>query len=218
MMSFVSFQVVTSYAAFTNHAFVLRETIQVATLLREGASWDDVRSSILHDNLLSLRALSSRKTMVGALKKRLQHAPECLLEHLSSGDLELQTYSNLFLILVQHALLRDFIEDVILEHRNRLVYSFSHNAIRAWFERKHQLEPSLETWTPATVNQARLNLIAICLEGHLLSKTPETAHSSINSHNSNYAIQKNFIPAVLKRDLQALGFAAYLTLMLDANL
>lgn len=204
----VNLQVVSTYAAFTNHAFVLREAVSVARLLVDGASWDDVHSSIIHDDLFSLRSTSSRKTMAGAMKARLQHAPACLLEHLSDGDLELQTYTNLFLILLQHALLRAFIEDVILEHLNRLVYTVSDSDIHAWFDRKHQLEPSLETWTDATLNKARVNLVAICLEGRLLAKTAA----------SHYNIQHTWLPAALKRDVQALGFGHYLVLMLDSSL
>jgi hypothetical protein len=163
----VSLHVVKTYAAFTNHAFVLRETVAVARLLTDGASWDEVRSSIVHDNLFSLRSEASRKTMFGAMKARLQHAPDGLLEHLSSGDLELQTATNLFLILLQHALLREFIQEVILERLDRLVHDVADSDIHGWFERKHQLEPSLENWTDATLNKARVNIVAICLEGRL---------------------------------------------------
>ncbi len=207
ILGIVSLHVVKTYAAFTNHAFVLRETVAVARLLTEGASWDEVRSSIVHDNLFSLRSEASRKTMFGAMKARLQHAPDCLLEHLSSGDLELQTATNLFLILLQHALLREFIADVILEHQRRLLHTVAESDIVAWCDRKHQLEPSLEHWTDATVNKARVNMVAMCVDGNLLVKHPTEA---------SYDIRQNFLPAAFKRDVQALGFAHYLPLLLDA--
>lgn len=214
-MVVVSFQIVDSYAAFTNHAFVLRETVQVAGLLREGASWSGVYSSIVEDNLFSLRSSESRKTLARVMRSRLEHVPSSLLEHLSDGDLDLQIYTNLFLILAQHALLRDFVEEVLLEHTDRLVYTLRKSDIRAWFDRKHQLEPDLESWSEATINKARVNLVNICLEGRLLAAVNDTAS---DKSPQGYNIQQNFIPDQLKRDLKAAGFAHYLTLMLDVSL
>jgi len=42
----VSLSVTRTYAAFTNHAFVLRETVAVARLLIDGASWSEGGGSV----------------------------------------------------------------------------------------------------------------------------------------------------------------------------
>ena len=199
-------EIVKTYAAFTNHAFLLDETVAVAALLKEDFAPDEVKRLILEQDLFSLRANASRRTLASAILTRLKGVPEVFLDNLS-GDRTLQMYTTFYLILLRHRLLREFIEEVLLEHVQRLVRNVTETEITAFFERKRQLEPVVAKWSEATLNKSRVNLIKILVEATVLAKT-----------SGGFDIVPNLIPEKLKHDLRTVGHKSFIILMLGADL
>jgi Putative inner membrane protein (DUF1819) len=68
----------TAYAARTNNAFVLTETVTVAELMHQGASENDIRYSVLVQDLFQLRSQASRKRVIATIFKRLTQVPELI--------------------------------------------------------------------------------------------------------------------------------------------
>lgn len=196
----------TNYLAFTNNAFLKNETVYVAELLEEGYEAAEIREKIIEDNPFSLRSEASRKTMSTAILSRFEHAPDFVIDNLASGESSLQNFTTFYLIMLKHRLLREFLAEVLLEHRNRLVYTVTDAEINSFFEHKHILEADIESWSEATLSKSRTNIIIICISVGLLVNSKE-----------HYDILSNFVPTKLRNDLLDSGQESFLKLMLDGS-
>ena len=192
------------YAAYTNQGFLLREIGIVAGLLLQGVSNDDLRQRVEQDDLFQLPSKSSRKTILGAVQQRLSNVPDSLLILLAEGSLDLRRLTNLYLILLKHRLLRDFIAEVVLEELRRFSRMLPPSEVGAFTHRKHDQVPDIAGWSEATLNKSRSNIITICLQAGLLSEAPD-----------GFAIQPQVVPQTLRDELIQAGRQAFLPLLLD---
>lgn len=49
------------YVARTNYAFILNETVKVAQLIEQGATWAEIQRLVMEEDLFQLRSLISRR-------------------------------------------------------------------------------------------------------------------------------------------------------------
>ncbi len=160
---------------------------------------------VLTDNLLQLRAEASRKTTYRAVMTRLEAAPEALLELLVSGSVDSRRLANFYLILLKHRLLREFMAEVVLEQRQRLLSHISGVDVRTFFSRKQDQEPEIGAWSAATLQKSQGNIVNLTSSAGLLSKMDE----------ARWAIQAVFVPTQLRVVITAQGHQALLPLILD---
>lgn len=207
MIGFVIAPVInTEYAAFTNFTFLLKETIQIARCFLENKSIQGITDLIIHENFLDRRSIDSRKTIARVLLYRLSDAPSELLEFLDSSHPNLPKYTNLYLILAKHRLLREFIEGVLVHQLQHMLKTLSPSDIHVFFEQK-RLEPPLSQWSEQTFEKSRNNILRICLEAGLLRKSSNT-----------FEIVSSRVPQALKEYLVIIGYERFLALMLDGDL
>ncbi len=162
---------------------------------------------VLTDNLLQLRAAASRKTTYRAVLTRLEGAPEDLLELLVSGSVDSRRLANFYLILLKHRLLREFMAEVVMEQRQRLLNHVSAADVRTFFSRKQDQEPEIGAWSAATLQKSQGNIVNLTSGAGLLSKVD----------GSSWAIQAVFVPTQLREVMTPQGRHALLPLMLDQN-
>ena len=198
---------VTRYLAHTNQGFLLREISLVAHELLSGRSHNSVRASVLEDDLFQLSATDSRKTTLSAVMARLDGADEELLSFLVEGGLSLRRLTNLYLFLLRHRLLREFIAEILFDELRRFGNSLRNSDVNAFFERKRVQVPAVAAWSEATLEKSRSNVITVLHEADLLSSGPST-HS---------VIQPQLVPTVLAEALVAANRQVFLTLLLDRS-
>lgn len=195
------------YVAHTNQGFLLQETSRLATLLLEGVGRTSIQEMVLTDNLLQLRADASRRTTYRAVMARLGGVPKALLELLVSGSVDSRRLANFYLILLKHRLLREFMAEVVLEQRQRLLSHISAVDVRIFFSRKQDQEPEIGSWSAATLQKSQGNILNLTSSAGLLSRADEV----------KWTIQSVFVPALLREVITAQGHQALLPLMLDQN-
>ncbi len=195
------------YVAHTNQGFLLQETSQLATLLLGSEDRARIQEMVLTDNLLQLRAEASRKTTYRAVMTRLEGVPEALLELLVSGSVDSRRLANFYLILLKHRLLREFMAEVVLEQRQRLLSHISAVDVRTFFSRKQDQEPEIGAWSAATLQKSQGNIVNLTSSAGLLSK----------ADGARWAIHSVFVPTQLREVITAQGHQALLPLMLDQN-
>ncbi len=162
---------------------------------------------VLTDNLLQLRAEASRKTTYRAVMARLEGVPEALLELLVSGSVDSRRLANLYLVLLKHRLLREFLGEVVLGQQQRLLSHISDIDVRVFFSRKQDQVSEIADWSEATLVKSKHNILTLLTNAGLLAKTDA----------SGWDIQGSFVPISLQEVITAQGHGALLPLMLDQD-
>jgi hypothetical protein len=193
-----------AYAAFTNQGFLLREVSLTADLLRQGRARSEVRREVVEHNLYQIASMASRKTTVNAVLGRLEAVPTSLLEHLAEGSLDLRRLTNLYLVLLQHRLLREFIAEVVLEAFSRFSYLVSQAEVNAFMTHKRHQIPEIDSWSELTRQKSRSNIVNLCVSAELLHKEEE-----------GWSIQPQSVPPALQQELLDAERQLFLRLLLD---
>lgn len=196
----------TAYAARTNHAFVLTETLRVAELMYQGATQKDIRQRVLVEDLFQLRSQVSRERALQTVLKRLQQVAEEYIQLIATGNPDTRRFTILFLILREHRLLRELIAEVLLDKIKGFDYVVTTADLRTFFEGKRDQNSTVAAWSDSTYKKAASNTLLVLVNAGLLQPT---------SPRGNYQIRSVPVPSALRQQLLADGLAHYLTLMLD---
>lgn len=196
----------TAYAARTNHAFVLTETVTVAQLMHQGATEDDIRYSVLVEDLFQLRSQVSRERALQTILKRLHQGRETYVKLIATGNIDIRRYTILFLILREHRLLRELIAEILLTKIKAFDYLVTAADLRTFFECKREQSETVAAWSDSTYKKVISSTVQVLVNGGLLQPT---------SQRRNYEIQSIPLPSVLRQQLLNDGFGHYLALMLD---
>lgn len=197
----------TTYAAYTNQGFLLHEMSFTAKRLLAGASLMEVAQQVTEQNAFQLRSAASRKTIFSAVAQRLEHAGEELLSFLAGQEPELKRLTNLYLILLKHRLLREFVAEVLHEELLQFSTTLHRGRVQGFFERKRVQESKVGSWSEQTREKAKANILTVCSDAGLLQ--PQGA---------SFVIVAQLVPSRLRLALEAAGREAYLPLLLDQGL
>lgn len=196
----------TAYAARTNHAFVLTETVTVAELMHQGATADDIHRQVLVEDLFQLRSQASRERALQTILKRLHQVPETYVHLIATGNIDTRRYTILFLILREHRLLRELVAEILLDKIKAFDYVLTAADLRTFFEGKREQSATVAAWSDSTYKKVMSSTVQVIVNAGLLQPTPQ---------RGNYEIRSIPIPSVLRQQLLNDGFGHYLALMLD---
>lgn len=196
----------TAYAARTNNAFVLTETVTVAELMHQGATHEDIRQRVLVEDLFQIRSQVSRESALQTIFKRLHQVPEAYIKLIATGNPDIRRLTILFLILREHRLLRELIAEVLLNKLKGFDYVVTLADLRTFFEGKRDQNSTVAAWSDSTYKKAASNTLLILVNAGLLQPT---------SPRGNYQIRAVPVPSPLRQQLFTDGLGYYLTLMLD---
>jgi hypothetical protein len=196
----------TAYAARTNHAFVLTETVTVAELMHQGATADDIRRQVLVEDLFQLRSQASRERALQTKLKRLHQVPETYVHLIATGNIDIRRYTILFLILREHRLLRELVAEMLLDKIKAFDYVVTAADLRTFFEGKREQSATVAAWSDSTYKKVISSTVQVLVNAGLLQPT---------SQRGNYEIRSIPVPSVLRQQLLNDGFGHYLALMLD---
>jgi hypothetical protein len=206
LLLFVRMMTETAYAAHTNHAFVLTETVTVAELIHQGATHEDIRQQVLVEDLFQLRSLASRERALRTVLKRLKQVPEAYIQLIATGNADIRRFTILFLILREHRLLRELIDEVLLDKIKGFDYVVTPADLRTFFERKREQSLTVAAWSESTYKKVASNTVLVLVNAGLLQPT---------SPRRSYEIRAVPVPSALRQQLLSDGQGQYLTLMLD---
>ena len=196
-----------TYSALTNQGFLLRETVEVASRLAAGAQAEDVLKQVKEQDLFQLRTVKSRQTIGSAVLARLDGVPPRLLRLLVDGGSDVQRLTNLYLILVQHRLLRELLLEVVHEALRRLATVVTMDEVNVFIEHKRDQHAAVGGWSDQTLQKARSNMLNVCVSADLL--TP--------MDRSSYAVKAQWVPKILREELKAADREVFLRTLLDTE-
>ncbi len=196
----------TVYAARTNNAFVLTETVIVAELMHQGATRKDIRQRVLVEDLFQMRSQASRERALQTILKRLNRVPEQYIKLVATGNPDTRRLTVLFLILQEHRLLRELIVEVLLDKLKGFDPVVTLSDLRNFFEGKRNQNSTVARWSDSTYKKAASNTVLVLANSGLLQPILP---------RGNYQIRAVPVPSPLRQQILADGLSHYLTLMLD---
>ena len=196
-----------TYSALTNQGFLLRETVEAASRLAAGAQAEDVLKQVKEHDLFQLRTVKSRQTIGNAVLTRLDGVPPRLLRLLVDGGSDVQRLTNLYLILVQHRLLREFLLEVVHDALRRLATVVTMDEVNVFIEHKREQHAAVGSWSDQTLQKARSNMLNVCASADLLTRVDR----------ASYAVKAQWVPKVLRDELKAVDREVFLRMLLDSE-
>jgi hypothetical protein len=194
-----------AYAAHTNQGFLGRETAAAARMLLGGVTPKEVRTRIVDDNVFQLTSPASRKTAANAVLPRLEEASAGLLDLLASDVPDVRRLTTLYVILLQHRLLREFMTDVVVPKAGLASDAVTGTDVSAFMERVASQQPDVSAWSASTRQKAASNLVRVLTDAGLLQKDRSGGHT----------VQVSWVPQELRSELDQAGRSRFLTLLLD---
>ena len=194
------------YVAHTKNPFPLVEAANIAELLSQGISIEKIRAKVLDDDIFQLRSRVSRLGMLRSVLNFFDGLSDNYLDFLTRGDLELRKLTLLFLILRHNRLLRDFVNEFLLDKLSRMDLAIYRNEINAFFTVKREQIPTLSAWSDSTFQKAVSNSILALVKSGVLHPLDQ---------KDKYQICAFPVPTQLKQQLINDGFSEYLRLLLN---
>ena len=138
-------------------------------LYNEVGDWDEVRRTIVEENLFQLNAVSSRKRVAAEVVKRLRTLTDGELAFLegSYGDDRL---AMLWVAVCRtYRFVRDLSEQVIAARYDRTIPDFTAETYDAFFEEQAEIHPELERLSDESKKKMRNQVFLMLTECRLLS-------------------------------------------------
>ena len=155
--------------SFTTGALLYNETITVAQLYQQLASWDAVRERVLAENRLQMRTTNAAKRIFTEITSRLRQLTPAQLDYLLTADRREQNYLLWLAFCQRYRFIYDFAADVIREKFLRLDLNLSYDDYDIFFRNKAEWHPEVARVTETTRKKQRQFLFKILREAELLS-------------------------------------------------
>ncbi len=162
--------------SFTTGALLSRESAILAALFLEFGNWDTVRNTILTENLLQTRTLTSAQRVCREVMSRLKTLNPSELDLLVQGTAQEQGYLLWIAICRCYKFIADFAVEIIRERYLGLKIDLHYEDFDSFFNKKSEWHPELDTLQPATRNKLRQVLFKILRDAELLN-----ANNTINT-------------------------------------
>ena len=153
-----------------------RESAILAALFLEFGNWDTVRNTILTENLLQTRTLTSAQRVCREVISRLKTLNPSELDLLVQGTAQEQGYLLWIAICRCYKFIADFAVEIIRERYLGLKIDLHYEDFDSFFNKKSEWHPELDTIQPATRNKLRQVLFKILRDAELLN-----ANNTINT-------------------------------------
>jgi len=168
---------------YANRAMYRPESVAIASLLLEFGGWNAVKERVLSTNLLQSRTISNGERLYRELTSRLKTLSERELSLLVHGTAQDQGYILWIAICRRYELIASFADEVLRERHHGLKTDVRHEDFDAFYNRRADWQPKLDTIQPSTRAKLRQILFKILREAQLI--------------DSNYKI----LPALLSQRL-----------------
>lgn len=162
--------------SFTTGGLFSRESAILAMVFSKTGNWDIVRNKVLTENLLQTRTLSSAQRICREVISRLKTLNPSELDLLVRGTAQEQGYLLWIGVCRCYKFIADFAVEILRERYLGLKIDLHYEDFDAFFNKKSEWHPELDTIQPATRNKLRQVLFKILREAELL-----TASKTINA-------------------------------------
>lgn len=152
----------------TGAGFLFYEIKLVSKLLNEGLGEKDVKAKIVEENLFQYRKVSSVKRVLPTLFRRANLLGKELRNMLIGEDSSIGRLINLYGIMEEDLLFKEFMLEVIKEKYNRNNLFIELKDINSFFDQKGEENEDFVKYKEGTKNKLRQVFLKILVEAGIL--------------------------------------------------
>ena len=155
--------------SFTTGGLFHRESVTLAALYLDLGDWNSVRDTVVAENILQARTISTLKRVCREVVSRLRTLRPGELEFLVEGSHQEQAYLLWLAVCRRYRFIADFAVEVLRERYITLKTDLTFDDFDSFFNRKSEWHSRLDEITPATRGKLRQILFKILREADLLN-------------------------------------------------
>lgn len=155
-------------ANLTGAWFLLYELKQVVRLIKEGLTEKEIKEKVLEENLFQHKRLTSATRALPTVYRRAALLNEELKDILLEDSLSDGKLINLYAIIEEDLLFKEFMLEVIKEKYNSNNLFIERKDINSFFAEKAEQNIGFSKYTEATVNKLRQVYLRILIEAEIL--------------------------------------------------
>ena len=166
--------------SFTTGSLFHHESVELVTLYFDLGDWNAVRTSVIANNVLQTRTLSTLKRICREVISRLRTLSPVELKFLVDGSRQEQVYLLWLAVCRQYRFIADFAIEVLHERYISMKGDLNFDDFDAFFNRKAEWHLELDKITPATRSKLRQVLFKMLREADFLTAN-NTIHAAMLS-------------------------------------
>lgn len=173
-----------------------QETKRINQLLLDGATQEEIMNKVVEQDFLQLSSLSQRKTVGNELVYRLTLIDETMQEMIQQEDNQTSKTMVVYSIICADRLFQEFVREVYLDKLVTLHSELSKKEVIRFFERKAQMNETVEKWKEYTYDRLASSFIQVLKEAGWINEIKK----------SHYQIEKPFISTRARNYLKKEGY------------
>lgn len=130
--------------------FLYRETKEIAVLMSEGRTEEEMKKMVLQENLFQLTSQDRAERFYREILKRLAELDEFLLSAFVQSDTPTSKAILLYALLKKDRLFYEWMHEVVWDKLLIIDWSLNKKETVAFFEKKAEQEPIVRSWKQAT--------------------------------------------------------------------
>lgn len=155
-------------ANMTGASFLLYELKQVLKLKKQGMSDEEIKKTVIEENVFEYKIPASLKRIVPSVIRRADELDEGLRDLVLNSPVETGKIINLYAIMKTDKLFFEFMNEVIKEKLDRNNYFLEKKDLNVFFTEKAEQNEKIAKWTELTVNKLKQVYIKLLYEAGLL--------------------------------------------------
>lgn len=156
----------------TREQFLFYEIRIVAQLMLKGTPRKEIIDEIYTDNLFQFPTERIIKNITNVCFRRIDALDsEELVHHIANASSEIAKQINLYAIMCENSIVRDFMVDLIGEKYRSQQFEFSAKDLNIFFIELAERVPAVNGWSESTVKKLRQVLVRFLVECEYLENT-----------------------------------------------
>lgn len=137
----------------STRAFLYNQSKLVSELIIEGFEREEVKATVLEDNLFHLKSEDRVESFCNEIYKRLNLLNQELLHEFNRSDTYNSKIILLYAILRRDRLFYEWMREIVWEKQRVLDYELSKNETRVFIEKKKEQSSYIQKWTDDTIER-----------------------------------------------------------------
>ncbi|QTR48778.1 DUF1819 family protein [Candidatus Thiothrix anitrata] len=155
--------------SFTSSAAAIQTSVALAAVFMRLENWRLVREQAIRENMFQARTVSYAERLFREIASRLQTLNHAEINLLVNGNPTEQQQLVWLAICQRYAPIRDFAQEVLVEHYHQSRSQLAEQEFDAFYHRKAEWQVELERLAPATLAKARRVVFRMLKECGLLN-------------------------------------------------
>jgi len=176
--------------SFNTRAALILDTITIARLYTEIGNWNDVKETVLEQNTLQARTISTSKRIYGEISNRLKTLSDDEIDFLIKGTEQEQKQIVWLGICKRYLLIKDFTIEVLSHYYDKAQYNLSQDDYEAFFNSNAEWHDNLDQASAPSRRKARQVVFKMLKECGLLNDVDEIMLQRL-SDDFRYVIETN---------------------------